>query len=499
MSEDYNPFLDHDEDIVADYGNEEGFTHVDPSSNVAPVVSRDSHNGLTNSARTGKDTSIDKEDSPAAVIQPEQKYTSLDEHASSMMSSVSIEEDKERFAALLGSDESQSSSLRDLFVKVDKPEKHVEGYVTYNVKTRTSRPDYEHPEYNVQRRYNDFIWLREKLEESCPTHVIPPLPEKFAFSKHFDRFQPDFLKTRQKALDKFLNRIAEHPVISFNEYLQKFLTAKAWEMTSARKQSTSAISKLSGSMKTAATSLMFKNRDSEFDHAMQFNASFQKKMQTFGMLSEEIAKERFYLLEDLEENASALHLWSDSENKLATPLKATAFAVDKNVEALKSILRVQDSRFAEPIREYILYCDAVKNSLKKRDQMQLEYEITTEELNKKRLEKQDIEGSDQPKSIATFFGKDPEKLKEERLEKLTEQIRDLMVESETYADRRERADHDMKADMERWQKSKRRDIKLLLLELAERHVKYYESCLNGWQDALDAVSGPRTATDSEED
>ncbi len=55
-----------------------------------------------------------------------------------MMRSVSIDEDRERFAALLGSDESQSASLRDLFVKVDKPEKHVEGYVTYNVKTTVS-------------------------------------------------------------------------------------------------------------------------------------------------------------------------------------------------------------------------------------------------------------------------------------------------------------------------------------------------------------------------
>ena len=68
-------------------------------------------------------------------MQPEQKYTSLDEHASSMMRSVSIDEDAERFAALIGSDDSQSGA-RDLFVKVDKPEKHLEGYVSYNVTTK---------------------------------------------------------------------------------------------------------------------------------------------------------------------------------------------------------------------------------------------------------------------------------------------------------------------------------------------------------------------------
>ena len=43
------------------------------------------------------------------------------------------------------------------------------------------------------------------------------------------------------------------------------------------------------------------------------------------------------------------------------------------------------------------------------------------------------------------------------------------------SDKREKADHDFKADIERWQKNKRRDLKALMLELAERHIKFYES------------------------
>ena len=77
-----------------------------------------------------------QEETAGAILEPEQTYTSLDEHSSSMMRSVSIDEDSDRFAALIGSDESHSAGLKDLFVKVDKPEKHVEGYVTYNVTTK---------------------------------------------------------------------------------------------------------------------------------------------------------------------------------------------------------------------------------------------------------------------------------------------------------------------------------------------------------------------------
>jgi len=43
-----------------------------------------------------------------------------------------------------------------------------------------------------------------------------------------DKFDPDFLNTRQKALDKFMCRVVDHPVLSFNQSLKTFLSAKAW-------------------------------------------------------------------------------------------------------------------------------------------------------------------------------------------------------------------------------------------------------------------------------
>lgn len=33
--------------------------------------------------------------------------------------------------------------------------------------------EFDLPEYSVRRRYQDFDWLRNKLEESQPTHLIP--------------------------------------------------------------------------------------------------------------------------------------------------------------------------------------------------------------------------------------------------------------------------------------------------------------------------------------
>lgn len=43
-----------------------------------------------------------------------------------------------------------------------------------------------------------------------------------------ERFNDDFIETRRKALHKFLNRIADHPTLTFNEDFKIFLTAQAW-------------------------------------------------------------------------------------------------------------------------------------------------------------------------------------------------------------------------------------------------------------------------------
>lgn len=38
---------------------------------------------------------------------------------------------------------------------------------------QSTRQEFEEGEYIVRRRYNDFIWLRQKLVDSYPTHIIP--------------------------------------------------------------------------------------------------------------------------------------------------------------------------------------------------------------------------------------------------------------------------------------------------------------------------------------
>ena len=122
----------------------------------------------------------------------------------------------------------------DIAIVVDDAQKHqAESFVSYKVVTKTTRESWTTHEFHVRRRYQDFLWLAQTLTIQYPTHIIPPLPQK----KMFNRYDPDFLRLRQLALNKFLCRIAEHPILSTSEHFFTFLSAKQVELLSQKKLS----------------------------------------------------------------------------------------------------------------------------------------------------------------------------------------------------------------------------------------------------------------------
>ncbi|XP_030895562.1 sorting nexin-7 isoform X2 [Leptonychotes weddellii] len=185
--------------------------------------------------------------------------------------------------------------LKDLFITVDEPESHVttiETFITYRIITKTSRGEFDSSEFEVRRRYQDFLWLKGKLEEAHPTLIIPPLPEKFIVKGMVERFNDDFIETRRKALQKFLNRIADHPTLTFNEDFKVFLTAQAWELSSHKKQGPGLLSRMGQTVRAVALSMRgAKSRPEEFMEMNNFIEIFSQKINLIDKISQRIYKE----------------------------------------------------------------------------------------------------------------------------------------------------------------------------------------------------------------
>ncbi|KAB5591514.1 hypothetical protein CTheo_5021 [Ceratobasidium theobromae] len=71
----------------------------------------------------------------------------------------------------------------------------------------------------VHRRFSHFAFLHTALTRKLPGIALPPLPAK----QYAGRFQDEFVEARRGDLEKWLGRVARHPVARYSEVLTFFL------------------------------------------------------------------------------------------------------------------------------------------------------------------------------------------------------------------------------------------------------------------------------------
>uniref|UniRef100_A0A8C8R5I4 Sorting nexin 7 n=1 Tax=Pelusios castaneus TaxID=367368 RepID=A0A8C8R5I4_9SAUR len=343
--------------------------------------------------------------------------------------------------------------LRDLFIIVDDPESHItaiETFITYRVVTKTSRGEFDSSEYEVRRRYQDFLWLKSRLEEAHPTLIIPPLPEKFIMKGIVERFSDEFIETRRKALHKFLNRIAEHPTLTFNEDFKIFLTAQAWELSSHKKQGPGLFSRMGQTVRAVASSVRgVKNRPDMFTDINDYMETFTQKINLLDKISQRIYKEEKGYYYELKEYGPIHTLWCASEEELVDSLKGIASCIDKCCKATEKRMAGLSENLLPVLHEYVLYSEILMGVLKRRDQIQAELDSKVDALSNKKAEK----------------------------DQLTEEIGNL-------EDKVECANNALKADWDRWKQNMQHDMKTAFLNVAENNMDYYEQCLATWESFL---------------
>ncbi|KAL3649171.1 Sorting nexin 2B [Castilleja foliolosa] len=133
----------------------------------------------------------------------------------------------------ISSDECPASSSEHLKISVSSPQKEVESsnsivpggntYVTYLITTTTNIPDYAGSDFNVRRRFKDVVTLSDRLSESYRGFFIPPRPDKSMVESQVMQKQ-DFVEQRRVELERYLRRLAKHPVIRKSDELRVFLT-----------------------------------------------------------------------------------------------------------------------------------------------------------------------------------------------------------------------------------------------------------------------------------
>ncbi|XP_038547876.1 sorting nexin-7 [Micropterus salmoides] len=361
---------------------------------------------------------------------------------SSMVNQYRLEEEQE---------EQPDANTKDLFVTVDNPESHVtaiETFIMYRVVTKTTRSEFDSSEYEVRRRYQDFLWLRSRLEETHPTLIIHPLPEKFVMKGMVERFNDDFIETRRSALHRFLNKISEHPILSYSQHFKVFLTAQ--DLLSLRKQGPGFLTRMGETVRAVANSVRgLRNRPEEFTLMQEYVEDFSNKVCSVDKVTQRIIKEQKEYLDELKQYSPTYTQWAESEGELAEPLKGVANCVERCSKETEEQIHHLSQVLVPVLHEYVLCAETLKVVMRRRDNIQSEFEAKNEALASRKV--------------------DQEALQEE---------------VDALADRVELANNALKGDWSRWQNSMRTDLKSAFISNAEKNVEYYEKCLAVWESFL---------------
>ena len=190
----------------------------------------------------------------------------------------------------------------DIIITVEDAQKHAaESFVSYKVVTRTTREAFLQHEFHVRRRYQDFFWLSNILNQQYHAQIIPPLPQK----KMFNKFDPNFLRLRQLALNKFLCRIAEHPILSSSEHFFTFLSAKQVELIEQKK--TVLVKRFN------IPQIPISNVVSPFTATSEYLDEFGKILSSLSTISNKLDKEQAEQFGVMATLPPCLALWANSE------------------------------------------------------------------------------------------------------------------------------------------------------------------------------------------
>ncbi|KAK6639818.1 hypothetical protein RUM43_008093 [Polyplax serrata] len=389
-----------------------------------------------------------------------------------------------------------SDESPDLVVRIDTPEKHfdlLDTYITFKVTTKTTRPEFKLNSYSVKRRYNDFAWLRQNLISEYPTHIVPPIPVKHSLIEQLDRYGKEFVTTRMNGLQTFLTRLVKHPILSCSTSFTVFLTANNEEFQYHKKVTAGGLfSKISDSINNLSTMYIEARRSPELNKLNEYLTILPEKLSHLCKISQRIYKERTEEAADLAELKSVFQYWAGSESDLTDPLCEMASAIDKVRQSVESeLLNTENLFLFQPIKDYLLYIVAIKETLERRDNVEINYLHQLDNLEKKKQEKEELEAEGNDYSLLTSWAKSSAETKSERLEKLNQVIPQYQQQVEEARDKLEIANENIRSDLERWNQERKNDLKNILITFADMHINHYERCLRAWNEV--DIQNPETS------
>jgi len=375
-------------------------------------------------------------------------------------------------------------------ISVTSPHKVGEGigsYMAYRVSTKTNLSYFKKKNAEVNRRFSDFLGLRDKLSEKYLQNgrIIPPAPDKsvigmtkIKMSKEEDNSdQSDFVEKRRAALERYLNRTASHQSLRVDPDFREFLELDA-ELPKANQTSTLSgksvlkmITKVGDRMNSYATKM--DETDNWYEEKTVMVENLDQQLRKLLVATEALVYYRKSLTGHTYTVAKGLAALGQTEenSKLSAALDQLSDVYQKVEKVHEEQAKDDYFLLSELVHDYIGIVGAVKDVLNERVKAWQSWQGIQKDLNRKR----------EAKVKAELAGK-LDKVNEYKTA-INETERTLDLAQENF----EKISRTIKKEFEVFEARKNQDFKQTIVKYLEKMLKAQESLITHWEKFLPEI------------
>ncbi|XP_036121245.1 sorting nexin-1 isoform X1 [Molossus molossus] len=297
-------------------------------------------------------------------------------------------------------EEEEQEDQFDLTVGITDPEKIGDGmnaYVAYKVTTQTSLPMFRSKQFAVKRRFSDFLGLYEKLSEKHSQNgfIVPPPPEKSLIGMtkvkvgKEDSSSAEFLEKRRAALERYLQRIVNHPTMLQDPDVREFLEKEELpRAVGTQALSGAGLLKMFNKATDAVSKMTIKMNESDiwFEEKLQEVECEEQRLRKLHAVVETLVNHRKELALNTAQFAKSLAMLGSSEDNTALSRALSQLAeVEEKIEQLHQEQANNDFfLLAELLSDYIRLLAIVRAAFDQRMKTWQRWQDAQATLQKKR-------------------------------------------------------------------------------------------------------------------
>jgi sorting nexin-1/2 len=280
-------------------------------------------------------------------------------------------------------------------------------FISYKIASECSRSGFRPGAVTVDRRYNDFTWLHAEFTREIPGCILPALPEK----QTVGRFSTEFIESRRRSLERYLQRVVSHPELSSSPLLALFLQADDSTLNRAKEEgkankpklATSAVNWLEGKVHMVANGkaeLEKSAADVKVDEMTAYVQVLEKQLNNVSRHSDAMVKKLREASAAMLDFGQQLHFLGQSEgDSVGSGLIEVGDSLCSAATLSQEKADEELAQFVEPLEDYARMMSSVKQAITQRQEKRTAYMYALSDVDAKAAALKKVEGFSGSKEV----------------------------------------------------------------------------------------------------